>query len=298
MLHEINFNQPALDFLRVEEAINYIQIHRKERVDLAEIARAVHLSEYHFQRLFSGWAGISPMQFLGYLTKEEAKRLLTDSHNLLDTVYISGLSSAGRLHNLMVTYEAVTPGEMKMRGAGVTIRYGVHPSPFGMCLIGLTDRGICSLMFVNHEDVDSSLAGLRAQWPAAKFQQDEDGTRWVADQIFSSFFTNRASPIKLHLIGTNFQIKVWEALLRIPAGTLVSYQDIAVYIGLPHGLQAVGRAIGANPIPVLVPCHRVIRKTGEIGEYHWGSARKQAILTWELVHQKQPFYPKEKVLDQ
>jgi AraC family transcriptional regulator, regulatory protein of adaptative response / methylated-DNA-[protein]-cysteine methyltransferase len=288
MLQTVNYTQSALDFIRVEQAINYIQKHRKDQVDLADIARAVNLSEYHFQRLFSRWAGISPKRFMGYLTKEEVKRLLRDSHNILETAYTSGLSSPGRLHDLMVTYEAVTPGEIKKRGAGITIRYGVHPSPFGMCLVGLTERGICSLKFMDHDGVDPSFAELRSQWPAAKFQQEDEGTQLVVDQIFSSYFQNNAGPIKLHLFGTNFQIKIWEALLRIPPGTLVSYQDVAVYIGVPRGLRAVGRTISSNPIPVLIPCHRVIRKTGELGDYRWGSARKQAILTWELTHQKHP----------
>lgn len=286
MLQTVNYTQSALDFIRVEQAINYIQKYRKDQVNLADIARAVNLSEYHFQRLFSRWAGISPKRFMGYLTKEEVKRLLRDSHDILETVYTSGLSSPGRLHDLMVTYEAVTPGEMKKRGAGITIRHGVHPSPFGMCLIGLTERGICSLTFVDHDGVDTGLAELRSQWPAAKFQQDDEGTQLFVDQIFSSYFQDRAYPIKLHLLGTNFQIKVWEALLRIPSGTLVAYQDVAIYVGLPYGSQAVGRAIAANPIPVLIPCHRVIHKTGDIGGYHWGSARKQAILTWELIHKE------------
>jgi AraC family transcriptional regulator of adaptative response/methylated-DNA-[protein]-cysteine methyltransferase len=222
-----------------------------------------------------------------YLTKENAKQLLRDSDDLLNVTHAAGLSGPGRLHDLFVTCEAVTPGEYKQRGRGVTIRYGFHHSPFGECLVAQTKRGVCSLMFIEQHNRGAALSELRANWPAAEIKEDHEGTRLVIDEMMTLFQPRSSSPLRLYLKGTNFQIKVWEALLRIPPGSVVSYQDIAIYIGIPNASRAVGNAISHNPLPVLIPCHRVIRKTGQFGNYRWGTSRKKALLGWELARQDQ-----------
>jgi AraC family transcriptional regulator of adaptative response/methylated-DNA-[protein]-cysteine methyltransferase len=251
---------------------------------LREIAGYLGLSEYHFQRLFTHWVGISPKRFLQYLTKERAKALLEQSHNLLEVTYATGLSGPGRLHDLFVSCEAVTPGEFKQRGEGLDVVYGSHPSPFGECLIALTERGICSLAFVSPGERQAAFAQLQHHWRRARLRQNQDETGPVAQQVFNFFSGGPTSSLSLYLNGTNFQIKVWEALLRIPSGSVVSYEDVAMAIGAPRSSRAVSNAIGQNPIPVLVPCHRVIRKIGEFGGYHWGTARKKALLGWEQAH--------------
>lgn len=278
----INYQQLSQDYERIEQAIRFLQSHHHEQPTLSEMARSVNLSEYHFQRLFSRWAGISPKRFMQYLTKEQAKHLLTQSKDLLSVSHATGLSGPSRLHDLFVTCEAVTPGEYKQRGEGVEIRYGIHPSPFGECLIALTDRGICNLMFVQDHERDAAITTLRDNWPAAEFTEDYDGTRVVTEQMMELFETRSSTPIRLFLSGTNFQIKVWEALLQILPGSVVSYEDVAIHIGMPGASRAVGNAISRNPIPVLIPCHRVIRKSGEIGDYRWGASRKKALLGWEM----------------
>jgi AraC family transcriptional regulator of adaptative response/methylated-DNA-[protein]-cysteine methyltransferase len=247
---------------------------------LKEIAASVSLSEYHFQRLFTRWVGISPKRFLQFLTKEYAKELLERSEDLLAVAYETGLSSPGRLHDLFVSCEAVTPGEFKNRGEGLTVVYGFHPSPFGECLLALTERGICGLSFVQPGRRDPALDALRGRWRKASLRQDTARTRPLVGQIFARY-AGQDSPLQLFLSGTNFQIKVWEALLRIPAGAVVSYQDVAVFIGMPDAARAVSNAVAHNPIPVVIPCHRVIRKMGDLGGYHYGTARKKALLGWE-----------------
>ena len=217
-----------------------------------------------------------------FLTKENAKAMLESSHGILEAAYTSGLSGPGRLHDLFVATEAVTPGEFKHKGAGLTIRYGFHPSPFGQCLVGVTGRGICHLAFVQPGERSQALAELQKAWPEASLQEDPQATRPLIGQIFT--LSEQSGPLGLHLCGTNFQIKVWEALLRIPPGTVVSYEDLAVSVGMPYAARAVGHAVARNPIPVLIPCHRVIRKTGEFGGYHWGAARKKALLGWEMAY--------------
>jgi AraC family transcriptional regulator of adaptative response/methylated-DNA-[protein]-cysteine methyltransferase len=217
-----------------------------------------------------------------YLTKEQAKHLLTQSEDLLSVSYAAGLSGPSRLHDLFVTCEAVTPGEYKQRGEGVEIRYGIQPSPFGECLVGLTDRGICNLMFVENHERETAITFLRDNWPAAEFTEDHSGTGVVIDEMMALFQRKSSTPMRLYLSGTNFQIKVWEALLQIPPGSVVSYEDVAMHIGMPSASRAVGNAISRNPIPVLIPCHRVIRKSGEFGDYRWGASRKKALLGWEM----------------
>jgi AraC family transcriptional regulator of adaptative response/methylated-DNA-[protein]-cysteine methyltransferase len=283
-----NFEQLSDDYTRVEKAIQYIENNYRAQPDLSKVAASVGLSEYHFQRLFTHWVGISPKRFLQYLTKEHAKELLENSSSVLDAAYETGLSGPGRLHDLFITYEAVTPGEYKAKGAGLTISYGFHLCPFGECLIAVTTRGICNLAFVKDEDHQRNLADLASLWLGANLVEDTMLTRPYASQVFrqQAGLRNGApdGAIRLFLKGTSFQLKVWEALLRIPPGSLITYEGLAGIIGAPRAARAVGNAVGENPIPVLIPCHRVIRKDGAIGNYRYGSARKKALLGWEMAH--------------
>ena len=277
----VNYRQLSQDYKRVEQAILYIEQHIHQQPSLTEVAASINLSEYHFQRLFTRWVGISPKRFLQFLTKEYAKELLERSENLLAVAYETGLSSPGRLHDLFVTCEAVTPGEFKSRGEGLAISYGFHPTPFGECLVALTERGICSLSFVPPGERQEMLEMLRGRWQRARLERDEARTWPLVAKIFAQYTGDAPSPLHLLLSGTNFQIKVWEALLRIPPGAVVSYEDIAVSIGAPQAVRAVSNAVAHNPIPVIIPCHRVIRKSGDLGGYHYGAARKKALLGWE-----------------
>ena len=283
----VDYDQLSQDYDRIEQVIRFIDSSHDQQPSLKEMAQVVNLSEYHFQRLFSRWVGISPKRFMQYLTKERAKQLLDDSDDLLSVSHAAGLSGPGRLHDLFVSSEAMTPGEYKQRGRGVAIRYGFHQSPFGECLVAQTERGVCSLMFIEEHHRGAALSELRANWSAAEIEEDHEGTRYVIDEMMALFQPRSSTPLRLYLNGTNFQIKVWEALLRIPAGSVVSYQDIAIYIGIPNASRAVGNAISNNPIPVLIPCHRVIRKTGNFGDYRWGTSRKKALLGWEMARKDQ-----------
>ena len=271
----------------IEQAIQYIETNVQRQPELDEIASVIGLSEYHFQRLFTRWAGISPKRFMQFLTKEHAKELLASSENLLDTTHQVGLSSLGRLHDLFVNTEAVTPGEYKSHGAGLTIHYGLHLTPFGKCLIATTERGICHLGFVQTSE-GNAIDNLVADWKQAKMIEDYKTTAPLITRIFAdpkadSAFDKTDRRLRLHLRGTNFQIKVWEALLNIPTGTVTTYEHIAAQIGNPKAIRAVGTAVGHNPIAVLIPCHRVIRKSGEFGNYRYGDARKKALLAREFV---------------
>ncbi len=274
-----DFHQLSEDYQRIEQAIQYLERQAHSQPELSEVASAVGLSEYHFQRIFSRWAGISPKRFLQFITKEGAKELLAQSENLLDTTYGVGLSSLGRLHDLFVTTEAVTPGEYKSGGAGVTIHYGLHDTPFGKALIGTTERGICHLGFVGSSE-GNAIDALVSSWPQAKMIEDFRATAQLVEPIFDLSQRSNAS-LRIHLRGTNFQLKVWEALLRIPPGAVTSYEGLAVQAGRPRASRAVGTALGRNPIAVLIPCHRVIRKLGEFGNYRYGAVRKKALLGWE-----------------
>jgi AraC family transcriptional regulator of adaptative response/methylated-DNA-[protein]-cysteine methyltransferase len=280
----INFKQSSEDYLRIEQAILYLENHYKEQPSLEEVAASIGLSEYHFQRLFTRWAGVSPKRFLQFLTKEGAKELLGRSENLLDTTHQVGLSSLGRLHDLFVTTEAVTPGEYKTRGEGLTIRYGMHLTPFGKCLIGLTERGICHLGFVPGSEGEA-IDSLVNEWKEANMVEDYRSTAALVGPIFDLRYDTRIKqPLMLHLRGTNFQIKVWEALLQIPAGSATTYEGLAQRIGQPTASRAVGSAVGHNPIAVLIPCHRVIRKVGDFGNYRYGELRKKALLAREYLN--------------
>jgi len=271
----------AEDYRRIEKAIEFLAENYQNQPSLDEVARHANLSEFHFQRLFRRWAGISPKRLVQFLTLEHAKQALEESRSVLDAAYDAGLSGPSRLHDLFVTTEAMTPGEFKAKGAGLEISYGFHPSPFGECLLAVTERGICGLGFVGERDRRQTLEDFKARWPAAHFEERPEKTRSYSEVIFNARKRNGADGVKLLLMGTNFQIKVWEALLRIPAGSVVCYEDLARRIGKPSAARAVGSAVGRNPISFLIPCHRAIRKMGITGDYHWGALRKKAILAWE-----------------
>ena len=268
------------DYRLIEKAIRFIEANARRQPELEEIAAAVGLSEAHFQRKFTRWAGISPKRFLQFLTSGNAKELLAQSESLLTTTHRVGLSSLGRLHDLFISTEAVTPGEYKSRGAGITIRYAIHPTPFGKCLIGTTERGICHLGFVQTSEGEA-IDRLVTDWSQAEMIEDHYATAGLIEPIFE-LGQRGQQKLRLFLRGTNFQIKVWEALLSIPAGAVTTYENIATQIGKPSALRAVGSAVGHNPVAVLIPCHRVLRKDGEFGNYRYGTARKKAILGWEL----------------
>ncbi len=277
------FSQAAIDYKRIEKAIRFLAENFHSQPSLKEIARNIHMSEFHFQRLFTRWVGISPKRFLQFLTKEYAKTLLEKSINLLDVTYESGLTSPGRLHDLFVTCEAVTPGEYKTKGAGLEIAYGYHATPFGECMLARTDRGICGLSFIQNTDRQSVFADLKNRWANARLVQEPETTRSFVKRIFNPSAEKNSAPLHLILNGTNFQIKVWEALIKIPMGAVVSYETVAAHIGMPKASRAVGNAVGSNPVSFVIPCHRVIRKTAEFGNYGGGVARKMAILGWEAV---------------
>ena len=281
-MDKINFSQKAEDFRRIEKAIQHLESNFQDQPSLEKIAASVHLSKYHFQRLFKRWAGISPIQFLHYLTLDYTKQKLAESRSLLDTSLDSGLSGPGRLHDLFVTFEAVTPGEYKKMGEGLQIEFGFHSTPFGECLLAVTTRGICHLGFIS-EDRETAIELLQYQWPRANFLPSQEKTQTIAQNIFSVEPRNSRHPFHLFLKGTNFQIQVWQALLRLPRGKIFSYQDVAAYIGRPTAVRAAAHAIALNPVGYLIPCHRVIASSGVIHRYRWGCARKKAILGWEAL---------------
>jgi AraC family transcriptional regulator, regulatory protein of adaptative response / methylated-DNA-[protein]-cysteine methyltransferase len=268
------------DYEIVERAIRFIETHARQQPGLAEIAGHVGASQSHLQRIFTRWAGISPKRFLQYLTHEHCRQLLRESRSVLDATYEAGLSSAGRLHDLFVKVEAVTPGEFKEAGAGLEIAYGLHDSPFGECLIATTPRGVCSVVFTSTQGTEAAIESLRAQWAGATIAEDPARTAEFAARIFGHLPAD-APPIRLLLRGTNFQLNVWKALLKIPLGAVASYEELATMAAVPGAPRAVGNAVGANPIAYLIPCHRVIRKTGDFGNYGGGPARKKAMLVWE-----------------
>ncbi len=277
-MDEIELDQPQRQYEVVAQAIRYLRAQALRQPTLAEVAQAVHLSEYHLQRVFAAWAGISPKRFLQYLTKAYALQALREAQDVLSVTQASGLSSASRLHDLMVSCEAMTPGEIKSGGAGVVLGWGQADTPFGTALVGWTARGLCYLAFL---DGDAALRHqeLCAAWPAAQLQCDDREAQRLMDQVFPG----TPQPGRLHLLlrGTNFQLKVWEALLRLPPGRRLSYTQLATLAGTPKAQRAVGSALAANPIAYLIPCHRVIRESGDSGHYRWGDERKVAMLAWE-----------------
>ena len=268
------------DYQRIAKAIYYLKESALEQPSLDEVAGQIGLSPYHFQRLFRRYAGVSPKRFLQHLTSEYAKELLKQSTSVLETSFSVGLSSPGRLHDLLISVEAVTPGEFKTGGAGLNIDYGIHCTPFGACLLGLTERGICRLEFVDHDNRDEIIQRLFQAWPEAQINENPATTGKMIELIFQPQKTHQ--PLPLLLKGTNFQLKVWQALLQIPEGTITSYGYLAKKLGRPKANRAVGTAIGNNPIGYLIPCHRVLRGDGGLGGYRWGTGRKLVILGKEL----------------
>ncbi len=271
------------DYRRVEKAIEYLGLHFKGQPSLGDVAAHVGLSEHHLQRLFKRWAGVSPKRFVQFLTASYAESLMAESSSLLEVSWEAGLSGPGRLHDLFVGVHGVTPGQWRSEGQGVTIRYGVHETPFGRCWLAMTDLGVCELQFLK-DDEGFDIEGLRSRWSGAHLVEDGPATGATVDRIFAG--GRGEGPLWMHLKGTNFQLKVWEALLRVPSGGVVSYADVAEAIGQPSASRAVGAAVGSNPVAVLVPCHRVLRRSGAISGYRWGAARKRALLGWEAAQRE------------
>lgn len=266
------------DYKRIANAIEYLKNNFKRQPSLEEIAEAVHLSPFHFQRMFKEWAGVSPKKFLQFISLGHAKQLLLQQNSLLETSFDTGLSGSSRLHDLFITIEGMTPGEFKNKGKDLSINYNVTDSPFGHVLIASTAKGICHLSFL--EDTEKAYSILKAAFPLAEIIKRTDEFQ---DNALLALHPGEKDlkQVKLHLKGTPFQLKVWEALLKIPFGRTDTYSSIARTIENDNAIRAVGSAVGANPVAYLIPCHRVIRSTGVIGEYHWGATRKTAILGWE-----------------
>lgn len=273
------------DYETIRQAILYLQHHASSQPSLNEVAATVGLSPAYFQRLFRRWAGVSPKRLLQYVNASEAKRLLRESRPVLDTTFEIGLSSPGRLHDLIVSTDGVTPGEWANYGEEIEIRYGWHETPFGQCLIAVTERGICDLRFADADQIDEATHEFQQDWIRAQLKPDERQTSKIVRKIFESTSKATSANLMLHLKGTNFQLKVWEALLRIPEGCLTSYSDLASRIGEESATRAVANAVGANRVAYLIPCHRVLRSTGALGGYRWGLPRKEVMLARELVRQ-------------
>lgn len=276
----------------VAEAIAFIREHRAEQPNLSTIAKHVSLSDYHFQKLFTSWAGISPKRFLQYLTIEQAKATIARTDSLLTLSADLGLSGSSRLHDLFVSVEAMSPGEYKNGGETLSLYYGSHNTLFGKVAIAATERGICLLQFLD-EDAPTIEEILTASWPNATQIKAEKKTQALCDRIFSPALMSPTKPLTLLVKGTNFQVQVWRALLQIPLGSLTTYKTIATMVDRPGAARAVGTAIGNNPIGYLIPCHRVIRASGESGGYRWGLDRKQAILGWEAAQLECSTTPEE-----
>jgi AraC family transcriptional regulator of adaptative response/methylated-DNA-[protein]-cysteine methyltransferase len=276
--------QEQINYDRIAEAISYIRDHFQSQPSLEDVADKIHLSPYHFQRLFTEWAGVSPKKFLQYISVEHAKEVLQDQRaTVYDAAFEAGLSGTGRLHDLFVSIEGMTPGEFRNGGADLEINYSFAESPFGAMLVASTAKGICYMAFVDQaapSGEPAAFADLRTRFPNARLRQITDLVQQNALYIFTQDWS-RLSEIRLHLKGTDFQLKVWETLLKIPMGALTTYKDIAGQLGNPQASRAVGSAVGDNPVAFLIPCHRVIQSTGIIGQYHWGATRKTAMIGWE-----------------
>jgi AraC family transcriptional regulator, regulatory protein of adaptative response / methylated-DNA-[protein]-cysteine methyltransferase len=267
------------NYEKIAHAIGYIKTNYNKQPALDEIAEKVHLSPFHFQRIFKEWAGVTPKEFLQFLTIEHAKKILKEKEStLLDATYETGLSGTSRLHDLFIKIEGMTPGEYKNGGKELAINYSFADTPFGKVIISSTSKGICHLAFTDEEE--EGLIILKNKFPNATYKNQNDANQVTVLRLFSKDWNNLGA-VKLHLKGTPFQIKVWEALLKIPVGKLSTYNQLATVVGNPKASRAVGTAVGDNPVAFLIPCHRVIRSTGEIGQYHWGSNRKSAIIGWE-----------------
>ncbi|QRR00878.1 methylated-DNA--[protein]-cysteine S-methyltransferase [Dyadobacter sandarakinus] len=271
--------QDTYNYDKVARAISYIVSNAREQPTLFDVADEVNTSQFHLQRVFSDWAGISPKKFLQYITASYLKEKIRESQNLAELAEQAGLSSQSRVYDHFVSIEAVTPHEFRSGGQALEISYGFHPTPFGECFIAVTSRGICAMAFVDEATRDHQLVLLEKKWHNALIVPDAERTRPFINQIFSPEKATHKLPLLVQ--GTNFQLKVWEALLTIPPGAVTTYQHIARSIGSPGAVRAVGTAVGDNPVAFIIPCHRVIRKEGVLGEYRWGSVRKKALIGWE-----------------
>lgn len=290
----------AEDYPRIEQAIHYILENVVQQPNLDEVANHIGLSPFHFQRLFRKWAGISPKQFLEYLTVEYAKHQLRESSNILETSQSLGLSSPARLHDQFITLEAVTPGQYRSGGNGLVITYGVHTCPLGGLFMAVSARGIYKVSLITKEDIARELFELKAVWSNATLVRNDEMIHGMTQSLINAINSENTQPLHLSVKGTNFQINVWKAMLKIPYGGLVSYLELAKQAGRPDAVRAVSSAVAANPIAFLIPCHRVLRKTGHFGRYHWGENRKKIIIAYEaaklsqknhdgLTHQLQQF---------
>ncbi|MDE0680966.1 MAG: methylated-DNA--[protein]-cysteine S-methyltransferase [Gammaproteobacteria bacterium] len=273
------------DYDRIEAAIRYLARYRRRQPELADLAAHVGLSQSHLHRLFSRWAGVTPKRFLEFLTVQHAKKLLDNSESVLAAAYGSGLTGPGRLHDHFVTVEAVTPGEYRSRGAGLTIRFGTGESPFGPVFVAWTERGVCRVGFVADGDVSAEKETLCRTWGRAVFEGDELMATALARSIFAAPFEAESRPLSVHVRGTNFQLAVWRALLRVPPGQVITYGRLAAEVGSAQAARATGSAVGKNPIGFLIPCHRVIRAGGITGNYAGGVTRKRCMLAWEASRQ-------------
>ena len=287
------------DFARIAKSIRFIVTHFREQPRLATIADHAGLSEFHFNRLFRRWAGVTPKQYLAYVTGREAHGEIVNQSSVLDAAYSVGLSGPGRLHDLIVTLDAVTPGELKALGRGITIHYGFSETPFGDALLATTPRGLCHLAFADTGctgatgEREKALSELRAQWRNADLVRDDAQARVIANRIWGAARA-KGGALKLHVPGTNFQLKVWQALLDLGAHSRTTYSDVAAAIGEKGSARAVGNAVSANPVGWLIPCHNVLRRDGGLGGYHWGEDRKRAILAWDSLH-NETLVPAERV---
>jgi AraC family transcriptional regulator of adaptative response/methylated-DNA-[protein]-cysteine methyltransferase len=269
------------DYDSVRRAIGFISEQWRTQPTIEAMAEAAHLTPGELHHLFRRWAGLTPKDFMQALTLDHAKRLLRDSASVLDAAYDSGLSGPGRLHDLFVTHEAMSPGEWKKGGAGMTLRYGFHPSPFGMAVVIASERGLAGLAFADEGEEMAALADMRQRWPLATYIESFADTAPFARRIFDSSQWRADRPLRVVLIGTDFEVRVWETLLKIPMGRAATYSDVARRIESPKASRAVGAAVGRNPISFVVPCHRVLGKSGALTGYHWGITRKRAMLGWE-----------------
>ena len=274
-------DNPAADYERVRRIIAFISERWRDQPSLEAMAEHVGLSTTHVHHLFRRWCGLTPKAFLQAITLDNAKALLADSASVLDATYEVGLSGPGRLHDLFVTHEAMTPGDFKTGGAGLTLRFGFHPSLFGEAILAATERGLAGLGFVDDGDREAALADMKARWPKAEYVEDQAATAPLARRIFDPLAWQQEQPLRVVLIGTDFEVRVWQTLLRIPLGRATTYSEIANRVGKPSAARAVGAAVGKNPISFVVPCHRVLGRSGALTGYHWGLTRKQAILGWE-----------------
>ncbi|HWV97892.1 MAG TPA: bifunctional helix-turn-helix domain-containing protein/methylated-DNA--[protein]-cysteine S-methyltransferase [Xanthobacteraceae bacterium] len=274
-------NAALRDYDTVRRAIAFISENWRAQPTIEAIADAAAVTPDELHHLFRRWAGLTPKAFMQALTLDHAKSLLRDSASILDAALDSGLSGPGRLHDLFVTHEAMSPGEWKTGGAGMTLRYGFHPSPFGTAIVIASERGLAGLAFADPGDEATALADMQRRWPRADYIEDHSGTAALAQRIFDPRLWRPEEPLRVVLIGTDFEVRVWESLLKIPMGRATTYSDIACNVRSPKASRAVGAAVGRNPISFVVPCHRVIGKSGALTGYHWGITRKQAMLGWE-----------------